>query len=85
RALPTGYDTREAVALLNRTQGVGLFEDDYVARRLGRDDALALAAFEGERFVGVSVIERIDDFAYHAPFDRGLPAELAGRRVASFT
>lgn len=74
-----------ALALLNRTQGQGLFESDYLTRRLHNPECLVLAAFCGAELVGISVVEIIKNFDYFLPFIPNLQQELADKRVASFT
>ena len=74
-----------ALAMLNRTQGEGLFEADYLSKRLGNPDQLVLGAFEGDLLVGVSVVELIDNFDYYLPFDPDIVLKMAHKKVASFT
>lgn len=74
-----------ALALLNRTQGVGLFEADYLSKRLGAPEQLVLGAFGGGRLLGVSVAELIDNFDYYLPFDPEIVLKMAHKKVASFT
>ncbi len=75
----------QALALLNRTQGMGLFAPDYLTKRLGNPDQLVLAAFADEKFVGIAVAELIDNFDYYLPFDSNIAVELTGKIVGSFT
>lgn len=74
-----------ALALLNRTQGDGLFAPDYLTKRLGDPTQLVLGAFAGNRLLGVSVAELIDNFDYYIPFDPGIVLKMAHKKVASFT
>jgi GNAT superfamily N-acetyltransferase len=75
----------EGIALLNRTQGVGLFSECYLDRFAARSDALIAAAFANGKLVGVSVAERLEKLDYFLPFQPILAEELRGVFVASFT
>lgn len=75
---------REAVALLNRTQGNGLFDADYVDKHAASGRSHVVAAIEGTTLVGVGIIELIYNFDYYLPFDPKLDEELRGKKVGSF-
>ena len=74
-----------ALALLNRTQGAGLFEPDYLTKRLGDPKQYVIGAFEGGELLGIAVAELIDNFDYYLPFDPEIVLKMAHKRVASFT
>lgn len=74
-----------ALALLNRTQGAGLFESDYLTKRLGDPAQYMIGAFEGSRLLGIAVIELITNFDYYLPFDPEIVLKMAHKKVASFS
>ena len=74
-----------ALDLLNRTQGDGLFEPDYLTKRIGDPRQLVLGAIDSDLLVGVAVAELIDNFDYYLPFDPGIVLKMAHKKVASFT
>lgn len=75
----------EAVELLNRTQGVGLFPSDYLHGLVGNPDAQVYAAFEDRDLVGLGVAQEIETFEYYLPFDPSICERLAKERVGSFS
>ena len=74
-----------ALALLNRTQGEGLFEPDYLTKRLGDPAQYMIGAFDGDRLLGIAVIELITNFDYYLPFDPEIVLKMAHKKVASFS
>lgn len=75
----------EALALLNSTQGNGLFEEDYLTRRLGDPAQYVIGAFAGDELLGIAVAELITNFDYYLPFDPEIVLKLAHKKVASFS
>lgn len=75
----------EAVDLLNRTQGVGLFPSDYLDLLIPLSQAMVLGAFLGNDLVGVGVAQIINSFDYYLPFDENICLELDGKKVGSFS
>ena len=74
-----------AVELLNRTQGRGLFELDYLERRVDKKNCFVVAAFNELQLIGIGVAEILDNADFYRPFDDSLPSELAGKIIGSFT
>jgi GNAT superfamily N-acetyltransferase len=73
-----------ALELLNRTQGRGLFDDDYLGRRFRHPESFVVGAFRDEELVGVGVVEVITDLSYYLPFVPEIAEELRHKKVASF-
>lgn len=75
----------EAVDILNRTQGRGLFPDEYLNERVQKPTSFIVGAFLKEELVGVAIAEVISGFEYYSPFDPSLSAELQNKKVGSFS
>lgn len=75
----------EAVDLLNRTQGRGIFEHDYLDRLTEDANALVLGAFLESKLVGVGVAQLITNFDYYLQFNSEIANELAAKKVAQFS
>src|SRR5688500_13537460 len=57
----TDRDRRiEAVRLLNRQHGEGIFASDYLEGVLAKLECLAIAALEGDELIGVAVARILD-------------------------
>lgn len=76
---------KEAIDLLNRTQGQDLFDADYLEKLVGRDDAKVFAAFSDLELVGIGVAQIIDEYSYYRPFQNNIAEELRGKKVGSFS
>jgi GNAT superfamily N-acetyltransferase len=75
---------QEGLALLNRTQGQGLFGPRYLDDRLTDAKSAVIAAFQGDRFVGLAVVQVIANFDYYLPFDATIGQKLKDKVVGSF-
>lgn len=75
----------EALALLNLTQGNGLFASDYLHKRFGDLNNFVIAAFDNQKLIGIAVAEIINNFDYYLPFDSNLNQELSNKIVGSFS
>ncbi|OUR93532.1 hypothetical protein A9Q84_18860 [Halobacteriovorax marinus] len=73
----------EALILMNRTQGDGLFNMNYLVSRIERQDALALGAFVDGDLVSVGCAEMITEFSYYVPFEENILERLKGHKVGS--
>ena len=74
-----------ALNLLNRTQGVGLFDEPYVAKKIESKDSLVLeATIEGE-IISVGCADIIRELWYYEPFDAELESRMKGRKIGSFS
>ncbi len=76
---------KEAVDLLNRTQGEGIFPPDYVGSKINSPSSYVVAAFEGEQLLGIGIAEITDSFDFYLPFDPNIVKELTGKLVGSFS
>ena len=75
----------EAVRLLNRTQGEGLFKPDYLEQLVSRDDAVVIAAFEMSKIIGLGVAQIINNFDYYLRFDPQVNERFKDLKVGSFS
>jgi GNAT superfamily N-acetyltransferase len=73
----------EGLALLNRTQGLGLFAPSYLEAQM--PNRYIVAAFWGERLIGLGKAEIIENFDYYLPFVSDVYAQLEGKKVGSFS
>jgi ribosomal protein S18 acetylase RimI-like enzyme len=73
----------EALRLLNRTQGQGLFSREYLIEKVNSPEALVLVGFIGDRLVSAGCAEIVKDFDYYRPFDASIGDRIGGNRVGS--
>lgn len=73
-----------ALEMMNRTQGVGLFRLQYITSKIEREDALALGGFIDGELISVGCAEIITDFNYYVPFDHTIQQRLGNSKVGSF-
>lgn len=59
----------DALELLNRTQGRGLFAPDYLSLKISSPKVCVIGAFIAGELVAVAVAEFIDNFDWYLPFD----------------
>jgi len=70
----------EALDLLKRTQGIGLFS---LIKRTNNPKAHTLCAFTDKKLIAVACAEIIDDFDFYKPFDPSITEKLKDRKVGS--
>lgn len=73
----------EALRLLNRTQGQGLFSREYLTEKVRSPEALVLVGFIEDRLVSVGCAEIIKNFDYYRPFDASIGDRISGNKVGS--
>jgi len=71
----------EALEILNRLQGRGLFPPHYLADRARDPESFIVAAFDGELLVGAAVAQVLANLDYQRAFGEDVIAELQNRRV----
>ena len=74
-----------ALDLLNRTQGIGLFPQNYLEQRTSDIDSFVVGAFEDKNLVGIGVAQLISSFDFYLPFDSSITNELKDKVVGSFS
>jgi GNAT superfamily N-acetyltransferase len=75
---------QEGLALLNRTQGQGLFGPNYLKSRLNDADSFVVAAFKTKELVGLASVQLMNKFDYYLPFDPNIVRDLENKLVAAF-
>lgn len=75
----------EALDLLNRTQGVGLFKMDYLTRSIHDPDSYVTAIFDGSKIIAISIAKVINEFDFYEPFVPGISETLSNKIVGSFS
>lgn len=75
----------DAVELLNRTQGKGIFPQNYIQAITTSPWAQAFGSFIDGKLIGVGVAEIINTFDFYIPFDPNITNELKNRVVGSFS
>lgn len=73
----------EALDLLNRTQGQGLFSSDYLTSKALADDALVVVGYMEQRLISLGCAEIIEDFDYYLPFDPKIEKRFMDAKVGS--
>lgn len=73
------------VELLNRTQGRGLFADDYLTLRTGDPDSYVIAAFHNNEIVGIGVSQIIENLDYYLPFEPNIKTILKDKIIGKFS
>jgi GNAT superfamily N-acetyltransferase len=76
---------KEALDLLNRTQGRDLFEETYLEQKVNHPNAKVFGAFLDSNIIGIGVAEIITDFVFYKPFDSEICNELKTKKVGSFS
>lgn len=76
---------REAVHLLNRTQGKDLFPANYLELRTEDPCSYVVAALVDNRLVGIGIAQLIDNFDFYLAFDSQMSLELKDKKVGSFS
>ncbi|MFH1728758.1 MAG: GNAT family N-acetyltransferase [Pseudomonadota bacterium] len=74
---------KQAIELMNRTQGIGLFNINYLKSMIKSKSALVLGAFLGKELVGIGCAEIINNFSYYLPFDKNIESRLNKKKVGS--
>lgn len=75
----------EALDLLNRTQGVGLFKMDYLTKSIEDPDSYVTAIFDENKIIAISIAKVIDEFSFYEPFVPDISETLAKKTVGSFS
>lgn len=76
---------KEALNMMNRTQGEGLFNEDYLIKKANSIDAIVLCAFLKNKLVGVGCAEIINDLDYYKPFDNNIVEKLKSKKIGSLS
>ncbi len=76
---------KEALNMMNRTQGEGLFNEYYLIKKANSSDAIILCAFLNNKLVSVGGAEIIDNFEYYKPFENNIVERLKGKKVGSLS
>lgn len=76
-------ELKEALAMMNRTQGVGLFNSSYLTNKIESQNAIALGAFDSNELLAVGCAELINDFSYYIPFDENISLKMKNQKVGS--
>lgn len=76
---------KEGLDLLNRTQGLNLFDEKYLVEKTADASALVVGAYEYGNLLGIGVAQVISDFRYYLPFDSKIVEDLASKKVGSFS
>lgn len=74
---------KEALDMMNRTQGDGIFQMNYLTSKIERKDALVLGAFINGELISVGGAEIISDLGYYVPFEQGIQERLRNQKVGS--
>lgn len=74
----------DAIELLNRTQGRGLFSADYLANHVQDTLSFVVAGFYEFEIVAIGVAQVIQNFDYYLPFDSEIQSKLSGKIVGKF-
>ncbi|MCX6113475.1 MAG: GNAT family N-acetyltransferase [Proteobacteria bacterium] len=74
---------KESLNIMNRTQGDGLFNEDYLVKKARSTDGVVLCAFLKNKLVGVGCAELINDLDYYKPFDNNIVERLKNKKVGS--
>ncbi len=74
---------REALNMLNRTQGDGLFNENYLIKKANSSDAIILCAFLNNKLASVGGAEIISNFDYYKPFESNIAERLKDKKVGS--
>lgn len=74
----------EVLLLLNRTQGEGLFDRNYLAQKIESPDAYVVIGRIDGGLVAAGSAMIVDDLKFYQAFDSDIDAKLAGKRVGSF-
>lgn len=92
----TIYDHRffsTGIALLNRTQGQGLYGPKYLESSIENSQSCLVGAFvtttekgaDFESIVGLGIVKFIESYDYYLPFDPNIVNELKHKKVGSFS
>lgn len=76
---------KEAVDLLNRTQGQNLFAQNYIEASINEPTSYVVAAFESTKLLGVAIAKVIDEYSYYLPFQADIATEFQNLKVGSFS
>ena len=71
----------EAIRLLNRTQGDGLYDRTYLEEKITSKNAYFIVAHEGEKLVSAGGAILLENFDFYKPFDANIDVRMAGKRV----
>lgn len=75
----------EALDLLNRTQGVGLFKMDYLTTSIDDPLSYVTAIFDENKIIAISIAKVINEFDFYEPFLPGIGETLSKKIVGSFS
>ena len=75
----------EGTRILNVTQGIGLFAQDYLEKRIEEPESQVLGAFDREKLIGIAIAQMINEFSFYLPFDPEIEKKLSGKKVGSFS
>lgn len=84
----TGLDKeifKDALELLNRTQGRDLFPPQYLDRRIADPLSFVVGAFDGEKILAVGIASVLHELDFYLPFDPEIVSDLSQRVVGSFS
>lgn len=81
---PTDPVIEEALILLNRTQGDGLYDRDYLIQKIESSNAYLVVGSINNTLVAVGGAVIVEDFKFYTPFDSKIETRLAEKRVGSF-
>lgn len=73
----------ESLNMMNRTQGEGLFNQDYLIKKANSTEAIVLCAFLQKKLVGVGCAEIINNLDYYKPFENNIAERLKNKKVGS--
>jgi GNAT superfamily N-acetyltransferase len=76
---------KNALELLNRTQGRDLFAPNYMELRTKDPQAFIAGAFQGKELVGLGVAQVINNYDFYLPFDPDINKKLSLKKVGSFS
>ena len=74
---------KECLDMMNRTQGQGLFDRDYLINKANSKGAIVLCAFLNKQLIGVGGAEIIDNLDYYRPFDNKIAERLKDKKIGS--
>ena len=76
---------KEALNMMNKTQGEGLFNEDYLIKKANSSDAIVLCAFLNNKLVSVGAAEIISNFDYYKPFENNIAERLKEKKAGDLT
>lgn len=75
----------DSLAMLNRTQGEGLFKESYLTDMNNNPHGLTLCGFLDDKLVSVGCSEIIDDFKYYTSFDSDIVERFQNKKIGSLS